>query len=206
MTNIYKDSVDRRTHNEQDDDLPLAFLQAPMADRAPQTACCLEKLGWDLDADSGTITRRMNGFSYVFYVGYDGLDTLRSWLIEHWTAVFSRNCGRLNQKTSRAQNAGFANGLMLPSPPSGLVVTGAHKQWFNKQHDIPAVRMIAVGTGLSFWYLRSACSKTVPDKCMCGGWQPIFAHLMWNCPSTAHITQNIPRPTNRAEERTLCRV
>jgi len=189
-----------------------SFLAADIMDRAPSARACFDKLNWVLDASTGTVRRVVESVTQELDIGWVGLSMAKEWLLDWWRVVLQHSATRTPASTScraTAQHAlgDLANGLDLPPGPHGMAVVAAHKTFYKQLHPQLATEMLAVGTGLSYWYQSSSRrGKEVPTACMCGKHMPSFPHLMWNCPATAQVTSFLQQPANRSEERMLCRV
>ena len=102
----------------------------------------------------------------------------------------------------------LAQGALLPGVPVGsLAVLAGHRKLFNSGGD-RHLRNSALATGCSVW--AKAAKQGVPVEdialCRCGQRLPSRPHLLWWCSSTAHLRPRCALPTNRAEERMLCKV
>ncbi|CAE7159456.1 unnamed protein product, partial [Symbiodinium necroappetens] len=96
-------------------------------------------------------------------------------------------------------------GLDLPGPAAGSLVTCEGHKWAWKSAKSTLERRCALVTGCTAWHkqaLRKKLGEAAPD-CLCGQRLPSRPHLIWNCSRTADLVTGIPPPTTRLHERLL---
>ena len=176
----------------------------------PVTAAVLGELGWWASARGSTIHRRDGrGHLRTFHVGYDSEQVIWQWLVDWHRRAALENTGRVRHQRHRDDPDGdLAQGTLLPGVPVGsLAVLAGHRKLFNSGGD-RHLRNSALATGCSVW--AKAAKQGVPVEdialCRCGQRLPSRPHLLWWCSSTAHLRPRCALPTNRAEERMLCKV
>eukprot|EP00438_Fugacium_kawagutii_P013015 Skav219675 [mRNA] locus=scaffold3149:185132:187369:- [translate_table: standard] len=171
----------------------------------------IRRLGWQVIDDGAGISRTDSyGANRIFRLGYDNSSLLFEWL-EDWHACAAlRSCGRVARSLHRvAVDNSLAQGLELGAPPPGRCYFSGHQIVYEQAGGDPASRKVAMATGASFWFFHAG--QQIPDgdvraQCLCGQRLPSRPHLLWNCPSTQDLRQQIAPPSHRAEERLLAKV
>eukprot|EP00435_Cladocopium_sp_Y103_P050304 s881_g15.t1 len=171
----------------------------------------IHHLGWQVTEDGACISRTDSyGATRVFKLGFDNRNLLFDWLEDWHAGAALRKCGRVARSLHRvAADNNLAQGLVLDAPPAGRCYFSGHQIVYEQAGGDPAFRKVAMATGASFWFFHAGQQIPVGDartQCLCGQTFPSRPHLLWNCPSTQDLRQNIEPPSHRAEERLLAKV
>ena len=185
----------------------LSFLFDNAQHWSPAVRHVLAQTGWTFDHVRGTFTRSVNQVDRVFHCGWDGLSTLRTWLLEHWQLTLFPKETRVWTNLSRRRNGQAGNtacGLDCLPPV-------ARRRYFPQTHallgeclDDNLDRMLSIMGGVDVWHAMPK-AQVQRRACVCGLHEPSMAHLLWNCDAFAsmRLEHDVRLPLDRAEERLL---
>jgi len=176
----------------------------------PVAAAVLGELGWWTSAAGDIIARRDEcGRLRTFHVGFDNEAVLKQWLVDWHRRASLQKTARVKRQLHRTAPAGdLAQGVLLPGvPANALVVMAGHRKLF-PQHGERYLHNSSLATGCSVWAKakKKGVSAESIAECMCGLSMPSRPHLLWQCDGTSHMRPRCALPTNRAEERLLCKI
>ena len=189
------------------DEAPIRLAVRRWPSVLPVTVAVLGELGWWPSPTGDRICRRDTwGQLRTFHVGFDNEEVIRQWLVDWHRRFAFQKTGRVRESLHR-HGEDLAQGAALPGVAAGsLVVLAGHRKLFNPSDR--HLRNSALVVGCSVW--AKAASRGVSAEsmslCQCGLRMPSRAHLLWQCPSTAHLRPKCSPPEHRAEERLLCKV
>ncbi|CAE7715253.1 unnamed protein product [Symbiodinium sp. CCMP2592] len=192
------------------EDAPLRLVTKRWPQLLPFAIEILTRLGWWHGRDGRHFYRRDSyGQTRCFELGVDTFAVVEEWLRDVYRVQGLSQCGRVTRSLRRrdADDANLAQGLDLPGPAAGSLVTFEGHKWAWRSAKSTLERRCAMVTGCTAWHkqaLRKKLGEAAPD-CLCGGRLPSRPHLLWNCSRTADLVAGIQLPTNRLQERFLAR-
>ncbi|CAE7345760.1 unnamed protein product [Symbiodinium sp. KB8] len=192
------------------EDASIQFATRRWPTLLPVATAVLGELGWWTSATGDIIGRRDEGGRLrTFYVGYDNELVLKQWLVDWHRRASLQETARVKRRLHRsAPDGDLAQGVLLPGvPANALCVMAGHRKLFPPQGE-RHLRNSSLATGCSVWAKakKKGVSAEAIAECMCGQRMPSRPHLLWQCSGTAHLRPRCAAPSNRAEERLLCKV